>query len=31
LFTDGELNHEVEVLRQKAVTKNVTRPEREGE
>jgi len=28
LFTDGELNHEVEVLRKKAVTKNVTRPEK---
>ena len=24
LFTDGELNHEVEALRKKAVTKNVT-------
>jgi hypothetical protein len=24
LFTDGELNHEIEALRKKAVTKNVT-------
>ena len=28
LFTDGELNHEVEALRQKAVTKNVTKPDK---
>lgn len=27
LFTDGELNHEVEVLRIKAVTKTVTKPD----
>jgi hypothetical protein len=29
LFTDGELNHEVEALRKKAVTKNVTRPDKD--
>lgn len=28
LFTDGELNHEIEALRQKAVTKNVTKQEK---
>jgi hypothetical protein len=28
LFTDGELNHEVEALRKKAVTKNVTKPDK---
>ena len=27
LFTDGELSHEVEVLRYKAVTKSVTKPD----
>jgi len=27
LFTDGELNNEVEELRKKAVTKNVTKPD----
>jgi len=27
LFTDGELNNEVEELREKAVTKNVTKPD----
>jgi hypothetical protein len=30
LFTDGELNHEIEVLRKKAVTKNVTKQSEEN-
>lgn len=29
LFTDGELNHEIEELRKKAVTKIVTKPDKE--
>jgi len=28
LFTDGELSHEVEAIRKKAVTKNVTKPDK---
>lgn len=31
LFTDGELNHEIELLRKKAVTKNVTGKDKKGE
>lgn len=31
LFCDGELNHEIEVLRKKAVTKNVTGKDEENE
>lgn len=31
LFSDGELNHEVEALRQKAVTKNVTGKDEDNE